>query len=162
MTMDLPYKRKIMEACGFSRRASNRRTFDRRLVTTISEDIKNRITVIGELFVYEKIVDHYVLSTDSTLIKAKGYVWHKSSMIKEGVIPCSGINTDAMWEFSYTKGWIFGYILHLILSTVPSLYHSQQIYNCQYTGQSDVQNCNMQSTCYNHQKNIIHVYTSWL
>jgi Transposase DDE domain len=34
-----------------------------------------------------------------------------------GVIPHSGIDTDAMWGFSHTKGWIFGYKLHLVAST---------------------------------------------
>ena len=63
-----------------------------------------------------KIIDPSILSTDSTLIKAKGHVWHKSSM-KKKVVPYSGIDTDAMWGFSHTKGWIFGYKLHLISST---------------------------------------------
>jgi DDE family transposase len=35
----------------------------------------------------------------------------------EGVIPRSGIDSDARWGFSHTKGWIFGYKLHLISST---------------------------------------------
>ena len=43
-----------------------------------------------------KIIDPSILSTDSTLIKAKGHVWHKSSM-KKKVVPYSGIDTDAMW-----------------------------------------------------------------
>ena len=74
----------------------NRRTFDRRLAT-ISNDIKNRITTMGKLFVHDKIIDpSIILSADSTLVKAKGHVWHKSSMTKE-VVPCSGIDTDAMW-----------------------------------------------------------------
>jgi hypothetical protein len=85
------------------------RTFDRRLAA-ISHDIKNRITTMGELFVSDKIVDPSILSAD-VLVKAKGYVWHKSSM-EEGVVPRSGIDTDAMWAFSHTKGWIFGYKLH--------------------------------------------------
>ena len=71
---------------------------------------------MGELFVREKIVDPYIVSTDSTLIKAKGSIWHKSSMT-EGVVPHSGIDTDARWGFSHTKGWIFGYKLHLVAST---------------------------------------------
>jgi hypothetical protein len=112
--MDLPSNRKVMKRCGLSRIPS-RRTFDRRLVT-ISNDIKNRITTMGVLFVHDNIIDPSVLSADSTLIKAKGYVWHKSSMV-EGVVPRSGIDTDAMWGFSHTKGWIFGYKLHLISST---------------------------------------------
>ena len=119
IAMDLPYNRKIRKACGLSRMTPNRRTFDRRVVT-ISEDIKNRITTMGELFVHEKIINPCVLSTDSTLIKAKGHVWHKSSM-EEGVIPRSGIDTDARWGFSHTKGWIFGYKLHLISTCTGSI-----------------------------------------
>ena len=119
LAMDLPYNRKVMEACGLSKLPPSRRTFDRRL-NTISEDIKNMITAMGELFVHDKIIDPYIVTTDSTLIKAKGSVWHKSSMI-EGVIPHSGIDTDARWGFSHTKGWIFGYKLHLIASTIGSI-----------------------------------------
>ena len=114
LTMDLPYNKKIMKGCGLSR-VPSRRTFDRRLVT-ISTDIKNRINTMGDLFVREKIVDPSILSADSTLIKAKGHVWHKSS-IKKKVIPRSGIDKDARWGFSSTKGWIFGYKLHMISST---------------------------------------------
>jgi len=111
LAMDLSYNKKVMKRCGLSR-VPSRRTFDRRLAT-ISNDIKNRIAAMGELFVRDKIIDPSVLSTDITLIKAKGFVWHKSSM-EEGVVPRSGIDTDAMWGFSHTKGWIFGYKLHLI------------------------------------------------
>ena len=114
LAMEMPYNRKIMKRCGLSR-VPSRRTFDRRLAT-ISNDIKNRITAMGELFVRDKIIDPSILSTDSTLIKAQGYVWHKSSM-KKKVVPRSGIDTDARWGFSHTKGWIFGYKLHLISST---------------------------------------------
>jgi hypothetical protein len=116
--MDLSYNKQVMKGCGLSR-VPCRRTFDRRLAT-ISNDIKNRITTMGKLFVRDKIIDPSVLSTDSTLIKAKGHVWHKSSM-EEGVVPRSGIDTDARWGFSHTKGWIFGYKLHLISSTIGSI-----------------------------------------
>ena len=103
-----------MKACGLIS-LPDRRTFDRRL-STISADIKERIVVIANLFVKEKLVDPYIIAIDSTLLKAKGHLWHKSSMIK-GVVPCSGIDTDARWGFSHSKGWIFGYKLHLISST---------------------------------------------
>jgi hypothetical protein len=112
--MDLSYNKKVMKGCGLSK-IPCRRTFDRRLAT-ISNDIKNRITTMGKLFVRDNIIDPSILSADSTLVKAKGHVWHKSSM-EEGVVPRSGIDTDAMWGFSHTKGWIFGYKLHLISST---------------------------------------------
>ena len=116
----------------------NRRTFDRLLVT-ISEDIKDRITTMGELFVGDKIIDPSILSADSTLVKAKGFVWHKSS-IKKGEVPHSGIDTDAMWwGFSHTKGWIYRYKLHLISSRWLH-YHifSSRFYNCQYSRQSNI------------------------
>lgn len=72
---------------------------------------------MGHLFVSESIVKPYILATDSTLIKAnKGKVWHKSSMEK-GIVPRSGIDTDAKWGYSHTKGWIFGYKLHMVSST---------------------------------------------
>jgi hypothetical protein len=103
-----------MKACGLTS-LPDRRTFDRRL-KTISPDIKERIVAMAALFVKEKFVDPYIVTIDSTLLRAKGHLWHKSSMIK-GIVPCSGIDTDARWGFSHTKGWIFGYKLHLISST---------------------------------------------
>ncbi len=41
-------------------------------------------------------------AVDSTLMKAKGPVWHKSYM-KKGIVSCSGIDTDARWGYSRTK-----------------------------------------------------------
>ena len=116
LSIDLPYNRKVMKACGLSKLPLPcRRTFDRRL-KTISIDIKEKITTMGYLFVLEGIVKPYIIAVDSTLIKARGKVWHKSSMNK-GIIPRSGIDTDAKWGFSHTKGWIFGYKLHMVSST---------------------------------------------
>ena len=109
------YNKKVMKVCGLSR-IPNRRTFDRRLATISKNDIKNRVTTMGELFVRDKIIDPSVLSTDSTLIKAKGHLWHKSSM-KKKVVPRSGIDTDARWGFSHTKSWVFGYKLHMVANT---------------------------------------------
>jgi hypothetical protein len=87
----------------------------------MSTDIKQRISTMGYLFASEGIVmvddDHSIATAvDSTLMKAKGSVWHKSSM-KKGIIPCSGIDTDARWGYSHTKGWLFGYKLHLTCTT---------------------------------------------
>ena len=84
----------------------------------MSTDIKERISTMGYLFVAEQAMvdDHSITAIDSTLLKAKGNVWHKSSM-KKGVVPRSGIDTDARWGYSHTKGWIFGYKLHLTCTT---------------------------------------------
>ncbi len=116
LSLDLPYNKKVMKACGLSDSyLPSRRTFDRRL-KTISSDIKERIATMGNLFVLEDFVKPYILAVDSALLKSKGHVWHASSM-KEGIIPRSGIDTDARWGFSHTRGWIFGYKLHIVSST---------------------------------------------
>ncbi len=113
--MDCLYNHKLAVACGLIKIPS-RRTFDRRL-KTISTDIKQRISTIGYLFVTEGlVVDPSITATDSTLLKAKGSVWHKSSMEK-GEVPCPGIDTDARWGYSHTKRWVFGYKLHLTSTT---------------------------------------------
>jgi hypothetical protein len=84
---------------------------------TISTDIKERISTMGYLFVTEEgVTDHSITAVDSTLLKAKGNAWHKSSM-KKCIVPCPGIDTDARWGYSHTKGWIFGYKLHLTCTT---------------------------------------------
>jgi hypothetical protein len=116
LEIDYPYNNKIMKACGLTQ-IPDRRTFDRRL-RTISTDIKERIVVITNHFIHEGMIDPYIVAIDSTLLKAKGHIWHKSSM-KKDIVPRSGIDTDARWGFSHTKGWIFGYKLHLISSTGP-------------------------------------------
>jgi len=114
LELDYPYNKKIMKRCGLTQ-IPDRRTFDRRL-KTISIDIRERIATMTSLFLSERMIDPYIVAIDSTLLKAKGSVWHKSSMDK-GIVPRSGIDTDARWGFSHTRGWIFGYKLHLISST---------------------------------------------
>ena len=37
-------------------------------------------------------------------------------MKEDGIVPYSGIDTDARWGYSHTKGWKFGYKLHMICS----------------------------------------------
>jgi hypothetical protein len=111
-----------MMACGLSAESQylpSRRTFDRRLRAISTADIKERISTMGHLFVSEEgggLVKPYTLATDSTLLKAHGKVWHASSM-KKGIVPSSGIDADARWGYSHTRGWIFGYKLHIVSST---------------------------------------------
>ena len=91
---DWKYRRKLVLAWGLITIPS-RRTFDRRL-KTISIDIKQRISAMGCLFIVEGMVDPSITAVDSSLLKAKGHVWHKSSMEK-GVVPRPGIDTGARW-----------------------------------------------------------------
>jgi len=115
---DCQYNHKLAIACGLVT-IPCRRTFDRRL-KAMSTDIKERISTMGYLFVVERLVEPSITAIDSTLLKAKGHVWHKSSM-KKGVVPRSGIDTYARWGYSHTKGWVFGYKLHLTSSTAGEI-----------------------------------------
>jgi hypothetical protein len=62
-----------------------------------------QIATMASLFVKEKLVDPYIIAIDSTLLRAKGHLWHKSSIVK-GLVPRSGIDTDARWGFFSNQG----------------------------------------------------------
>ena len=62
LEMDYPYNKKIMKACGLTQ-IPDRRTFDRRL-RTISTDIKERIVVMTNHFIYEGMIDPYIVAID--------------------------------------------------------------------------------------------------
>ena len=105
-------RKKMLNVCRLHQ-IPDRRTFDRRFkVLPIRQIIANMESV----FLSEKLVDNTTASVDSSLLKATGPVWHKSDM-KQNRIPISGIDVDARWGFSKTKGWIFGYKLHMSCST---------------------------------------------
>ncbi|HEY6534937.1 MAG TPA: transposase [Candidatus Nitrosocosmicus sp.] len=136
LIMDCLYNSKLAIACGLIKIPS-RRTFDRR-IKTISTDIKERISTMGHLFVTKGMADPSITAVDSTLLNAKGSVWHKSSM-KKGVVPCSaGIDSDAKWGYSHTKGWIFGYKLHLTCTTGDCSTSNSRCNYCKCAGQPDI------------------------
>ena len=112
-SINLSYNRKVMRACGLDT-LPDRRTFDRRFKTI---PIKDLISATGKIFVIEKIVDASTVSVDSSMIRAKnGHIWHRRQMVS-GNVPRSGIDTDTRWGFSRTRGWLFGYKIHLSCST---------------------------------------------
>ncbi len=103
---------KLLQVCKLTQ-IPNRRTIDRRFQVLPIDKI---IGTIGNLFLSEKLVNNSSASVDSSLLKAAGPVWHKSDM-KNNHLPIAGIDTDAKWGFSKSKGWIFGYKLHMSCST---------------------------------------------
>jgi len=132
LSLDTSQNRMIRGICGLYN-LPDRRTFDRRFkIIPVSQIIAN----MGNIFLSEKLVDCITASLDSSLIKAMGPVWHKSDM-KQNRIPISGIDTDARWGYSKSKGWIFGYKLHMSCSTgsliVPlsSCFSTANIADCQ-------------------------------
>ncbi|MGI0047760.1 MAG: transposase [Nitrosotalea sp.] len=109
---NMPYNRKVMMACGLDS-IPDRRTFDRRFKVL---PVRKIISKVGNIFLLEGLADGTTASVDSSLLKARGPVWHKSSM-KKNTLPISGIDTDARWGFSMYRRWIFGYKLHVSCST---------------------------------------------
>jgi hypothetical protein len=49
---------------------------------------------------------------DSTVLRARGRVWHKKDK-DAGVVPHSSIDTEAGWTKSGWHGWVYGWKLHL-------------------------------------------------
>ena len=103
---------KLLKVCRLTQ-IPDRRTIDRRFTNL---PISQIISTMGNLFVSEGMVNDESASVDSSMLKANGPVWHKSNM-KNNSLPISGIDTDAKWGYSKSKGWIFGYKLHMSCST---------------------------------------------
>ena len=107
------YNRKVMKSCGLDT-LPDRRTFDRRFKVLPVQDM---IGMMGRIFSSEKLVDGAIVAVDSSLIYAANRrIWHKKD-IMQNTMPRSGIDTDARWGFTRTKGWMFGYKLHMSCST---------------------------------------------
>ena len=103
---------KLLQVCKLNK-ISDRRTIDRRFQVL---PISKIIGTMGNLFLSEKLVNDSSASVDSSLLKAAGPVWHKSD-IKKNRLPIAGIDIDAKWGLSNSKGWVWGYKLHMSCST---------------------------------------------
>ncbi len=55
------------------------------------------------------------VALDSTLLQAKGGVWHKKDR-EAGVVPHTSIDTEAHWAKSGWHGWVYGWKLHLAIT----------------------------------------------
>ncbi len=62
--------------------------------------------------------DGKAVAMDSTILVAKGGVWHKKDR-EQGVVPHTSIDTEAHWTKSGWHGWVYGWKLHL-MTTVAS------------------------------------------
>ncbi len=107
-----PSNDKLLKVCKLTQ-IPDRRTIDRRFQFL---PISDMISTMGNKFISEELVENVSASGDSSMLKADGPVWHKSD-IKNNRLPIPGIDTDAKWGFSKSKGWIFGYKLHMSCST---------------------------------------------
>ena len=95
----------------------SRRTFDRRLAK-LPSTLPAQIACLGRYLV--KLLQPWVLcgraaAIDSTVLEAKGGVWHKKDR-EAGVVPHSSIDSQAHWTKSGWHGWVYGWKLHVVVT----------------------------------------------
>ena len=95
-------------------RFPTRRTFERRL-RALPETLPERIGLLGRHLVWllkPWAKTGRAAAIDSTVLRARGGVWHKKDR-EAGVVPHSSIDTEAGWTKSGWHGWVYGWKLHL-------------------------------------------------
>jgi hypothetical protein len=98
-------------------RYPSRRTWERRL-KGLPESLPAQIGCLGRHLV--ALVKPWATcgraaALDSTVLRAKGGVWHKKDREK-GVVPHTSIDTEAHWTKSGWHGWVYGWKLHVVIT----------------------------------------------
>ena len=93
-----------------------RRTWERRFAA-IPDMLPAQIACLGRFLLIEMSLwakAAHAAAIDSTVLTARGGVWHKKDR-EAGVVPHSSIDTEAHWTNAGYHGWIFGWKLHLVI-----------------------------------------------
>lgn len=98
-------------------RYPSRRTWERRL-GALPATLPALIALLGAHLV--AVLDPWAeggraVAIDSTVLAAKGGVWHKKHR-EAGVVPHTSIDTEAHWTKSGWHGWVYGWKLHLLVT----------------------------------------------
>lgn len=92
-----------------------RRTWERRL-KALPDKLPAQIGCLGRHLV--ELIQPWseygrAMAADSTILRARGGVWHKKHR-EAGVVPHTSIDTEAHWTKSGWHGWVYGWKLHLV------------------------------------------------
>lgn len=92
-----------------------RRTWERRL-QALPAALPAQIACLGQHLV--ALIQPWAqcgraAAIDSTVLRARGGVWHKKDR-EAGVVPHSSIDTEAHWTKSGWHGWVYGWKLHIV------------------------------------------------
>lgn len=117
-----PEMRKLRELLSQENRFPARRTWERRL-KTLPEHLPGQIGYLGRYLV--TLIQPFnscgrACAIDSTILRAKGGVWHNKDREK-GEVPHSSIDTQAHWTKSGWHGWVYGWKLHIV-TTVAAVW----------------------------------------
>jgi hypothetical protein len=103
-------------------RFPSRRTWERRL-NRLPTTLPARIACLGTYLVgrLRPWADcGRAVAIDSTVLQARGGVWHKKHR-DAGEVPHTSIDTEAHWTKSGWHGWVYGWKLHLV-TTVAAVW----------------------------------------
>ena len=111
-----PEMKMVRELLSEQGRFPTRRTFQRRL-KALPERLPEQIGCLGRYLV--EVLKPWesrgrAVALDSTVLQAKGGVWHKKDR-EAGIVPHSSIDTEAGWTKSGWHGWVYGWKLHLAI-----------------------------------------------
>jgi hypothetical protein len=114
---DTPQIREVRQLLSEGGRFPSKRTFQRRL-KALPERLPEQIGCLGRHLVgvlkpWER--SGRAVALDSTVLQAKGGVWHKKDK-EAGVVPHTSIDTEADWTKSGWHGWVYGWKLHLAIA----------------------------------------------
>ena len=100
-------KPELRQVCNL-KTAPHRTTLSRRF-KSLPQPLALLLDQLSSQAQTQRLIDVSITSTDSTLMKANGNLWHKKSMDAGELPACGNIDTDAHWGKSGYKGWTFGY-----------------------------------------------------
>jgi hypothetical protein len=111
-TAEMQVLRELLTENG---RYPTRRTWERRL-KGLPESLPAQIGCFGRYLV--ALIQPWAKcgragAIDSTVLRAKGGVWHKKDREK-GEVPHTSIDTEAHWTKSGWHGWVYGWKLHVV------------------------------------------------
>jgi len=113
--------RALRERLTVDGRFPSRRTWERRL-NALPDTLPSRIGCLGRYLVGR--IDPWAnggraVAIDSTVLHARGGVWHKQHR-DAGVVPHTSIDTEAGWTKSGWHGWVYGWKLHLVTTVAAA------------------------------------------
>jgi hypothetical protein len=117
-----PEMRRLRELLTENGQYPTRRTWERRL-KRLPATLPAQIACLGRHLVVLLAPwrdGGAAAAIDSTVLRARGGVWHKKDR-EAGVVPHTSIDTEAHWTKSGWHGWVYGWKLHLV-TTVAAVW----------------------------------------
>jgi len=104
----------LAKACGLNHHLPCYRTLTRRF-KSIDGPVLMFVNKLLSKLISKRIIHLAVLATDGSLLKAKG---KEQPLKRPDIIPA---DKEAKWGYSLTRGWVWGYKLHLISTVKPCI-----------------------------------------